>query len=311
MLKKFSIFLITSFSYSCIFSKMTKSKDLKFLKNLEDLKSSSKCDKEGVFESFDKTKIAYLCFLSQKSTNSLILYHGAGANSRAGYTKFAENICKKYDTNVYLIDIRGHGLSDGNRGDCPRVESVWRDVDSAINFVKSIHNGKIFLAGHSSGAGLVLNYMNYSNSDLVDKIIFIAPEFGHSVDTKTKKEEKFAEVSLWKILANRFSGGRAFAHSSAVFFNYDEKVAKENNLVCAYSVNMALAVSPDNARKSLENLKIETIIIYAQDDEIINSIKLQKFIEKLKNKNISYKILEKVGHLSCLSVADYDLKNFF
>lgn len=58
------------------------------------------------------------------------------------------------------FDLRGHGRSDGLRGDAPSYEALLKDIDSLMDWVRTSHPGlPIFLYGHSLGGGLVLNYV--------------------------------------------------------------------------------------------------------------------------------------------------------
>jgi len=85
----------------------------------------------------------------QKSRDSAILIlHGITAYS-GPYKIIAEHLAARGFT-VYGLDLRGHGLSDGNRGDCPSKQRFVKDLCEAIAFVKSRHQ-KVVLLGHSLG----------------------------------------------------------------------------------------------------------------------------------------------------------------
>jgi alpha-beta hydrolase superfamily lysophospholipase len=57
------------------------------------------------------------------------------------------------------FDLRGHGRSDGLRGDAPSYETLLTDVDALMHWVQTSHPRlPVFLYGHSLGGGLVLNY---------------------------------------------------------------------------------------------------------------------------------------------------------
>jgi alpha-beta hydrolase superfamily lysophospholipase len=62
---------------------------------------------------------------------------------------FAEPLAERGFT-VYGLDLRGHGLSDGNRGDCPSEERFVKDICETIEFVRERHE-KVVLMGHSLG----------------------------------------------------------------------------------------------------------------------------------------------------------------
>jgi alpha-beta hydrolase superfamily lysophospholipase len=57
------------------------------------------------------------------------------------------------------VDLRGHGRSDGLRGDAPSYAALLDDVARLMEWIKISHPRlPVFLYGHSMGGGLVLNY---------------------------------------------------------------------------------------------------------------------------------------------------------
>lgn len=79
---------------------------------------------------------------------ALLILHGITAYS-GPYAMFAEPLSEQGFT-VYGLDLRGHGLSDGNRGDCPSKERFVKDLCETIAFVKERHE-RVVLIGHSLG----------------------------------------------------------------------------------------------------------------------------------------------------------------
>jgi acylglycerol lipase len=110
----------------------------------------------------DGIKLAFRAYLpinqnDQTPDAILVFYHGGGAHSAAGYQHLAQGLQEFYNIGVYQPDIRGHGESQGKRGDAPNSEQVWQDINTIINYVTMEHpNTQIYLGGHSSGAGLVV-----------------------------------------------------------------------------------------------------------------------------------------------------------
>ncbi len=82
-----------------------------------------------------------------RQTGILIL-HGITAYS-GPYSMIAEPLAERGFT-VYGLDLRGHGLSDGNRGDCPSEDRFVKDLCEAIAFVRKRHE-RVVLLGHSLG----------------------------------------------------------------------------------------------------------------------------------------------------------------
>jgi alpha-beta hydrolase superfamily lysophospholipase len=79
---------------------------------------------------------------------ALLILHGITAYS-GPYAMFAEPLSEQGFT-VYGLDLRGHGLSDGNRGDCPSKERFVKDLCETIAYVRERHE-RVVLIGHSLG----------------------------------------------------------------------------------------------------------------------------------------------------------------
>lgn len=116
---------------------------------------------------YDKIQLAFYSFVPQSSKAVIVFYHGGGAWSKAMYQLMAQETSFNHNMAVYLFDIRGHGHSQGVRGDAPSPLHVWNDIDVAMDFVKKKHVGiPVFLAGHSSGCGLIINYISQTKVQL-------------------------------------------------------------------------------------------------------------------------------------------------
>ncbi len=79
---------------------------------------------------------------------AILILHGITAYS-GPYSMIAEPLASRGFT-VYGLDLRGHGLSDGNRGDAPSKERFVKDLCETIGFVKDRHS-RLTVLGHSLG----------------------------------------------------------------------------------------------------------------------------------------------------------------
>ncbi|GAI80973.1 unnamed protein product, partial [marine sediment metagenome] len=66
--------------------------------------------------------------------SAILILHGLTAYS-GPYYMIAEPLAER-GFKVYGLDLRGHGLSDGNRGDCPSEERFVKDICETIKFVR-------------------------------------------------------------------------------------------------------------------------------------------------------------------------------
>jgi len=85
---------------------------------------------------------------AESKNTAILLLHGITAYS--GPYGLITNPLTEQGFNVYGLDLRGHGLSDGNRGDNPSMDRFVKDLCESIQFVKQLHS-KVVLLGHSLG----------------------------------------------------------------------------------------------------------------------------------------------------------------
>lgn len=231
----------------------------------------------------DDIKLAYYDFVPADPEAIMIFYHGAGIWSTRMYQYMAQQLAEKYNIGTYLFDIRGHGNSQGPRGDAPSTEQVWQDVSSAIDFVHQQHPGsKILLGGHSSGAGLVLNYDSWHKHPAVSGYVLLAPFLGALSGTTyehTDPDKRFAkDVCLFKIIINSLTSGFFFANTPVIFFNYpEEEKKKDAHLLESHTCAMTQATSPYDPKAIFTKLDKPFIMFAAAHDEQFIPDKIVEF----------------------------------
>lgn len=116
-----------------------------------------------------------------ESEDAIVVYHGGGVNSAAGYDVLARQLAAEPTLAVCLVDIRGHGDSAGERT-VERPERIWRDVDVILAEMRlRLPLARRHLLGHSSGAGMLLNYLTrYPCEQQADSLVMLAPEGRYS-----------------------------------------------------------------------------------------------------------------------------------
>jgi acylglycerol lipase len=83
-----------------------------------------------------------------RKNTAILLFHGITAYA-GPYELLVKPLVKQGFT-VYGLDLRGHGLSDGIRGDYPSRERLVKDLCEAVSFVNARHQ-QVVLLGHSLG----------------------------------------------------------------------------------------------------------------------------------------------------------------
>lgn len=105
----------------------------------------------------------------------LCIIHGIGEHA-GRYQRMADYL-EKSKVAVLSMDLRGHGISSGKRGDAaPRTE-VLGDVDALIEYAQEFYpQTPIILMGHSMGGNICLDYKGRGKyNDVPVKYIVTSP----------------------------------------------------------------------------------------------------------------------------------------
>jgi len=271
------------------------------------------------YETSDAIKLAYYEYQVVNDPQQVLVFiHGGGACSSLGYQYLAETLSKKYNTKVYLLDMRGHGLSDGERGDAPTKERLWQDISEFIKFIRSdSFNCPIFLGGHSSGGGLVVNYATWKKREEINGYVFISPKLGYKSNTDRYHYTKdpFAKAHIGTMVLNKVSMESIFEHSIAVEMNYSQEIKNaEPLLVDTYTCSVVNAITPENPEKQFSALNKQFCLFVGQNDELMlpeNTIEYAQY----PNPNIKLKsqsgIIINQNHLGILRVCGEYIGKYF
>ncbi len=92
------------------------------------------------------------------------IIHGIGEHA-GRYDRMAIEFNKNAIA-VFAMDLRGHGKSDGKRGDCAPRDKVLSDIDELMDVATGAHPGvPLVLYGHSMGGNITLDYRNRGNKN--------------------------------------------------------------------------------------------------------------------------------------------------
>ena len=84
-----------------------------------------------------------------KKDIAILIFHGFTAYS--GPYSMAGVPISKGGYTVFGLDYRGHGLSDGIRGDSPGKERWIADLAESVKYIKGLGFSKVIILGHSLG----------------------------------------------------------------------------------------------------------------------------------------------------------------
>jgi acylglycerol lipase len=119
-------------------------------------------------------KVLFLRAWEPKSTSkniAILIFHGITAHS-GPYVMVAKPLSRE-GYSIFGLDLRGHGLSDGIRGDYPNKERLVKDLCETISFVKQ-RVPNVILLGHSLGVLSALISLNHCLKDISGLILLSA-----------------------------------------------------------------------------------------------------------------------------------------
>jgi len=230
----------------------------------------------------DGVTLTYRRYAPAQARAAVLFYHGGGAHSGASYQYIGNGLQAQFGMLVYTPDIRGHGASGGPRGDTPSPKQVWSDITTFIKHIRSEYPQlPLFAGGHSSGAGLMLNYASQPDREPVDGYVFLSPQLGIQAGVdRPHLESPFVTITPSAFAAYAMSGGAEHGHDYAVHFNYPaDLLASDPGLVGAITVGMSVALIPSAPDKQFAALDRPFGLWIGEEDELFLPEKVLAFAD--------------------------------
>ncbi|MCK9208710.1 MAG: lysophospholipase, partial [Salinivirgaceae bacterium] len=236
---------------------------------------------------------------AKQSDNTILLIHGVGSNAYM-YNKTAGLLREAAQAEVYAIDLRGHGQSDGNSGDVDYINQYVDDLADIISTIrKEKPNGKIIIAGHSMGGGIALRYAMEKQYEQPDGFLLFAPLIGHNSPaflqgqaTENIAEEPFMKIHIERIIGLAMLneiGNHDYDSLPVLFFNLPETVPLRK-----YSHRANKSMTPDDYVAGLKAVNKPMLVLMGSEDEAFSSEATKEAI--LKNSNGEIQIIDKASH---------------
>lgn len=128
----------------------------------------------GYLEGTGGVRVFYRAWETSEPTGSVLFVHGLGEHG-GRYDRLTE-VVGALGLDLYAIDLRGHGRSQGKRGHVPDFTCYLRDLDRLIRRAGRETAGRTtFLVGHSLGGLVVGRYAEAFAPDGLRGVVFVAP----------------------------------------------------------------------------------------------------------------------------------------
>lgn len=248
--------------------------------------------------STDGTRLLARHWAAIEPQATLVLIHGFGEHS-GRYNHMASHLTDK-GVQVFAIDLRGHGESDGKRGVIGDYDEFRHDLRAALNHARSLHDaapadarGPFILMGHSMGGGIALDH-GLRHPEEVDGIIATGPLL------RPKDPVPPVLEFIVRCLARIFPNGTMKNAISGIQISTlaEEQSAYESDPLNHNRLGFRLAVELFRIGEALTNSATQwrspLLLIHAQGDQLTDCEASETFANEASN--VTFMALEDVEH---------------
>ena len=249
----------------------------------------------GHFTGADQLNLYYQCWNSGKSGNSVLVFiHGMAEHSDRYL--FPVNYFSRKGYTVYVMDLRGHGNSEGRRAYADSMSQLLEDIHCFLKMIREKEPGKkIILVGHSFGGQLVLNY-GASHRNGVAGLIVSSPNI------RLKLKVPFIKLLAAPILSRALPTLSLGNELDASLISHDREVveAYRKDPKVLHKITARLAdIVLENHLKIMEyakKIKVPSLMMHAGDDQICDPEGTREFFDKIPGRDKSLKIYNGYYH---------------
>ncbi len=128
------------------------------------------------FENSGGVKLFYRAFMPENRIIQKVIIgcHGMGGDGEY-FVLFADQIVEQTSSAFYIMDYRGHGRSEGPKGDIKNFQFLIDDLKEFVEFLRNKHpDGAFFIMGESMGGIVSINFVA-QNPEIFSGMIEFAP----------------------------------------------------------------------------------------------------------------------------------------
>ena len=201
----------------------------------------------------------------------------------------------KADLNVYLLDHRGHGRSEGPRAAVLRFEEYLEDLDIFLRRVRERNPGPLFLLGHSMG-GLIAATYTLRRKPQLQGVVLSSPYLGLKIPLPFYKALAGRLISRILPKANITSelSPSLLTHDQAIVADYisDPDVPKIANTRWFTEASAAQAYCQAQAH----TFSVPLLLMHGGDDRIADPDMSRRFASRVNRPDTKMVILDGLYH---------------
>lgn len=249
----------------------------------------------GYMEGVGRLRLHYRSWEVDAPLGALIVVHGLFEHSRR-YEEFAAFMAA-HGFSVFVLDLRGHGTSEGRRGHVKRFDVLLQDVDRFRREVQSLVSADLplFLLGHSLGGLIGLRYLEEYEADFHGAVL-ISPWLGTAVS-----------VPRWQVLAaavlNRLMPAFPFpfrmdadelTHDTERAEDYRSDPEIHSTITPRLFTETSSAI--ELALRRGDRITVPLLFLLAGDDRVVDTHRSLAFARSLPSDDIAVAVLDGYYH---------------
>ncbi len=224
--------------------------------------------------------------VAEKEDIAVLLFHGITAYS--GAYEMAGVPISEAGYTVFGLDYRGHGLSDGNRGDAPNKERWIADLAESVKFLKTLGYKRVVIMGHSLGVAAAICAANAVPNELAGVILLSGAyesKTGDSVDL----------LSFFQKV--RILSSAIFRPSHQAVEYYREGMLGINDPLFSYKYTFRFLTMLDVKQLRIpENLEAPVLVAVGDQDEMFDVEKVREFYDQVPGENKEFLVWKGATH---------------
>jgi len=221
-----------------------------------------------------------------KEDIAVLIFHGITAYSGA-YEMAAVPLSEGGYT-TFGLDYRGHGLSDGNRGDSPGKERWIADLVESVEYIKSLGYQRVVILGHSLGVAAAMCAAEAIPEELAGVVLLSGAyegTTGNSMD----------QISMFQKL--RIIASSIFRPSHQSVEYYRENMLGLNDPLFNYKYTFRFLTMLDvNQLHIPENMTAPILVGVGDQDEMFDVDKVRELYDMIPGNNKEFLVWKGAKH---------------
>jgi acylglycerol lipase len=223
--------------------------------------------------------------VSAKKDIAILIFHGITAHS--GAYEMAGKPISSGGYATFGLDYRGHGLSDGNRGDSPNKERWIADLAESVKYVKSLGYMKVIILGHSLGVASAICAANAVPDDIEGLILLSGAYEGKKSQTKPPSLNEKIRIIASSVFRPAFQ--------VVEYYRDDMTGSKDPLFNFRYTLRFLTMLDVKQLRLP-ENLNIPVLVGVGDKDELFDADKVKEFFDAVPGNKKEFLIMKNATH---------------